>query len=290
MTRGKYFARVGFCLAVLAAAASTHAAEPVSGRLVTIGDRQIDIRCVGEGPRTAVVITGGASPATTWRRVQDSAATFTRICLYDRPGYGASTPLAAPMTFEDRAQELHKVLAIAGERGPFVLVAHSWGGFLARSFVRRYPKEIAGVVLVDAVEEGLVYDPAVVAILRQQQAGLSAAAAAARKTGSNASNAQAQVFETGALEAESYWMSSKAQQAPGGYGRLKNIPLVVMRHGRPFPQSLAPLETGWPDAQGRLAALSSRSQTIVAEKSDHMINLTEPELIVDAIRQLAAHP
>jgi pimeloyl-ACP methyl ester carboxylesterase len=51
--------------------------------------------------------------------------------------------------------ELHDALSKLGERGPFVLVGHSYGGPVIRSFAANYSRDVAGVVLVDAAHEGL---------------------------------------------------------------------------------------------------------------------------------------
>ncbi len=46
--------------------------------------------------------------------------------------------------------ELHTLLDKAGERPPYVLVGHSYGGALVRLYQFKYPADVAGVVLVDA--------------------------------------------------------------------------------------------------------------------------------------------
>jgi pimeloyl-ACP methyl ester carboxylesterase len=49
--------------------------------------------------------------------------------------------------------ELHAVLEKAGEKPPFLLVGHSYGGWLARLFAETFPADVFGVVLVDASAE-----------------------------------------------------------------------------------------------------------------------------------------
>jgi len=51
------------------------------------------------------------------------------------------------------AYELRTALLKAGEKGPYVLVGQSIGGLLIRAFASRYPKEVAGMVLVDSTHE-----------------------------------------------------------------------------------------------------------------------------------------
>ena len=80
---------------------------------------------------------------------------FTRICTYDRAGYAWSDPGPKRRTFSQLNLELRDALSKLGEPGPFVLVGHSYGGPVARNFAATYPREVAGMVLVDAAHEGL---------------------------------------------------------------------------------------------------------------------------------------
>lgn len=77
-------------------------------------------------------------------------AKTTRVCAYDRAGYGWSSPGPQPRDSQTIADELHALLTNAGLEGPYVLVGHSFGGLHARMFAARYPDETAGMVLVDA--------------------------------------------------------------------------------------------------------------------------------------------
>ena len=72
----------------------------------------------------------------------------------------------------------------------------------------------------------------------------------------------------------------------GGVGSLGDLPLAVVTHGQPFPGPFFILENGWSEGQARLAALSTNSLLIRANNSNHMIQIDEPELVVDAIRRV----
>jgi pimeloyl-ACP methyl ester carboxylesterase len=51
------------------------------------------------------------------------------------------------------AYELHSALGKLGIKPPYVLAGQSFGGLLARTFATQYPKEVAGMVLVDSTHE-----------------------------------------------------------------------------------------------------------------------------------------
>src|SRR5205823_2783612 len=85
--------------------------------------------------------------------VQQRVERFARICTYDRAGYGSSDSGPTPRTFAQLNLELHELLHAAGEKPPYILVGHSYGGAVIRNYPVRYPDDIAGMVLVESVAE-----------------------------------------------------------------------------------------------------------------------------------------
>ena len=72
------------------------------------------------------------------------------MCAYDRAGQGWSDDVASPQDGVAAAEDLHALLAAAGEEGPYVLVGHSIGGPYAMTYAARYPDQVAGMVLLDS--------------------------------------------------------------------------------------------------------------------------------------------
>src|SRR5712691_2718771 len=60
---------------------------------------------------------------------------------------GAREPLSARQI----AQDLHALLDAAGVPGPYVLVGHSFGGYVNRVFADLYRNKVVGMVLVDSL-------------------------------------------------------------------------------------------------------------------------------------------
>ncbi len=75
--------------------------------------------------------------------VQPGIAQFSRVCSYDRAGYGSSDPGPMPRTSAQIAEDLHTLLQKAGERPPYLLVGHSFGGYHVRVFYGKYPDQVA---------------------------------------------------------------------------------------------------------------------------------------------------
>jgi pimeloyl-ACP methyl ester carboxylesterase len=132
------------------------------------GGRKMYLECRGTGAPTVVVVAGAKASADDWTvsapgsiNVFSAVAEFTRICAYDRPGTpvgdapSRSDPVAQPTTAADSVADLHALLGTAGIATPVMLVAHSYGGLVARLEAMTHPGDVAGMVLVDALSEGL---------------------------------------------------------------------------------------------------------------------------------------
>ena len=121
-------------------------------QMVDVDGIQMRLDCRGSGSPTVVLESGAQSYSIHWWKVQDEVAKFTRVCSYDRPGFGWSDP--TPMNSSQQvATLLHATLEAAGERPPYLMVGHSLGGVFVRAFAAEYPDEVVGMVLVDSSHE-----------------------------------------------------------------------------------------------------------------------------------------
>src|SRR5271168_3934946 len=129
------------------------------GQLVDIGGRRINLHCTGDadGP-TVILMAGLFSWSVVWYKTQPVIAQKTRVCSFDRAGYGFSDPGPRPQILSDVVDDLHAALNAGSIPGPYVLVGHSLGGIEARLYAQRWPKEVVGMVLVDTspAGEGLI--------------------------------------------------------------------------------------------------------------------------------------
>lgn len=162
MTSGKAgFARLRTAAALLVAMAASAcgaagldavAAQP--GRVVRLdGQRGINLVCRGRGQPTVILESGFGAGADAWAKVQPQLARTTRVCAYDRAGYGFSDPGPLPRDGAAIARDLDQALQGAGIRGPFIVVGHSAGGLYGRLFAGRRLSETVGLVLADPTVE-----------------------------------------------------------------------------------------------------------------------------------------
>ena len=108
-------------------------------QLVNIGGRRINLQCAGTGGPTVILMAGIFSWSVVWYKTAPVIAQKTRVCAFDRAGYGFSDPGPQPQILSDVVDDLHAALNAGPISGPYVLVGHSLGGIEARLCAQRWP-------------------------------------------------------------------------------------------------------------------------------------------------------
>lgn len=296
---------------------------PPLGKLVDIGGYRLHIHCSGEGKPTVVIDSGLGDFSLGWSLVQPEVAKFTRVCTYDRAGYGWSDSGPKPRTSQQVVKELHTLLVNAGVEGPYVLVGHSGGGLNVRLYASQYPGEVVGMVLVDpAHEESWSRFPAQVwkvqiakwrvmkrvmkFLLLLTKLGLLRLFGRligppefVKKLPSEIQPMylaafNANYFNTFLDEFASLEESFAQVRITDTLG---DIPLIVLTGGDLLDQSRVrlpasfPMEEAkraWVELHAELANLSSRGTHIVAEECGHMMAVENPKLVINAIQQVVS--
>lgn len=122
---------------------------PPLGQWFDVAGVRIHLHESGSGSPAVVLESGISATSISWALVQPEIAKFARVCSYDRAGLGWSDAAKAPRTPSQLARELRDLLAAAQIPAPYVLVGHSFGGLVIRAFAALYPSDVAGLVLVD---------------------------------------------------------------------------------------------------------------------------------------------
>src|SRR5262249_33759810 len=135
----------GLAAATPALAASDLASFQPPGRVVLVEGRQVHIHCTGAGSPTVLLEEGLGGASLNWAWVQRDVAKASRVCSYDRPGYGWSDPADAPMDGANTSRQLYALLQAANEKGPYVAVGHSLGGAYMRFFAAEHRTDVAGL-------------------------------------------------------------------------------------------------------------------------------------------------
>ena len=114
--------------------------------IVQVGEYKMPIHCLGQGEPTIILENG--DNFVPWN--EDSLKRFKylgRVCYYRRAGFLDELPEVR--TVRDQAHDLHKLLSIVGEHGPYVLVGVSRAGLHLLLFTQEYPNEVAGLVFLE---------------------------------------------------------------------------------------------------------------------------------------------
>jgi pimeloyl-ACP methyl ester carboxylesterase len=259
---------------------------PPPGQLVDVGGYRLHINCTGTGSPTVVIEAGLGDWSTGWGYVQPEVAKTTRVCTYDRAGWGWSEPGPQPRDASQFAKELHTLLQKANIPGPYVMVGHSLGGLPVRLFVHDYPSEVAGVVLIDSMFPGqsMFATPSIVTSAIPLLARFGIARLLVKPLGlinyvppSEKAYLSKYVRPQSAqtLVDEIQGIPDSFAQA-GAVSTFGDLPLIVLTAG-------LDQQPGWQAGQAEMAKLSSNSQQLIAEKSDHIIPIHQPDAAVAAI-------
>lgn len=175
-----------------------------------------------------------------------------------------------------------------------------------RRFAAAHPDLVAGIVLVDAPDELVIFRDTITDFYRQgarfqQLLRMLARFGVVRLFGRRLPMLMLPDDETGyalcvtpshaaaaADDMRSLLNAPTDVRQPQVSGVLADRPLLLLTHGIPFPPMAAAMEEGWADSQRRLLALSSDSELIVASNSGHLIHVDEPALVINAVRRVHA--
>src|SRR5438477_3168173 len=287
-------------VSTLERSSQSSATVPASGdvsRLIDIGaGRKMYLKCSGSGSPTVILESGYRNDADIWSAelepgmspVFSQVAKFTRVCAYDRPGtfldadhLGRSTAVPMPRTARDLVSDLHALLQTARIPEPYVFAAHSFGGMFARLYASTYPNEVVGMVLIDALSEKVRSG------LTPEQWKFYVNFGFTKPTPGLEKYKEIETLDVNA----SLDQVEKAADAQP----LRPIPLFVLTQGQPFdlspwqplPTDLpAALNRAWHSGQDALATLGPNAKHIVATKSAHYIQIQEPQLVIDAIKEV----
>ena len=284
---------------------------PPPGQRIDVGGYSLHLYCLGEGSPTVILDAGGGLTSSSWAWVQPEVAQTTRVCAYDRAGWGWSDPSLVGYDALQNAAELRLLLANGGVEPPYVLVGHSLGGLYDRVYTQQYPQDVAGLVQVDAshpdawrrmgMREGANVDPQMLAI------GPLAARLGLLRLMDVASpdsemSGQLPEHDEGAMRAFlstiQFAESAQAFDAalPGileqarSITSLGDVPLVVLTTGDQEVSSPAENLT-LHEMQHELLSLSTNSVYIAEEGANHTSLIHDrghAQAVIDAIQQMIA--
>jgi pimeloyl-ACP methyl ester carboxylesterase len=260
------------------------------GRLIDVNGITMHIYCIDHGAPTVVLDAGIGRFSLEWRAVQEQVARYTRVCAYDRAGYGWSDYGGHTRTVAEIACMLHALLDAAGEHGPYLMAGHSFGGFNVRYFTERYADEVAGMVLVDASHPA-IFDQ--IPGLRQSMRHLASARRVVTSPGAvshfqekdrNAALVLMAQPKARYTQLQEYRNFETNALRVADLKRHLSIPVTVVSRGSSAPHpGFQVLEEAWARLQHDLVGLSDRGHQIIAKEGGHAVHMERPALVAYAI-------
>jgi pimeloyl-ACP methyl ester carboxylesterase len=276
-------------------------AYPPPGELIDVGGFRLHLLRSGAGSPVVVFDAGLGDSSLVWSEIQEEVARATRACAYDRAGIAWSEAGPRPRAARRAADELHALLLAAGERPPYILVAHSSGVNTARLFAQDYPDEVGGLVLIEPpiIEE---VSPTLLLVLKAARSlvGALSRVGGVRLLGrlslmkvlfGGSSPPQALAQRAGFLYSPRSVRASKdeVEALPETIRQVnesalpqawKDWPVCILsaqRGAGPTPALTAALD--------RLAQLSTKGR-VVSVKGTHFVHFEHPDLVVKTIEDV----
>ncbi|MEV4238050.1 alpha/beta hydrolase [Nocardia sp. NPDC049737] len=286
---------------------STRLAPPIGG-FQKIDGRRVFVHRSGRGGPAVVFLPGASAVGLDYFGVQQHVSQFTTAVVYDRGGTGYSDPLPLPRTAAAVATELRELLRAENISAPYVLAAHSLGGFYAHRFAQLYPRDVAGLVWMDALHrdwddfmpptaslaaaEQMAADPEQ---LRQMRPALRALRA--ELLADYPEHIRQPLIDAKASDewmrigiAERAGLTDLATELRTG-PNIPDVPVVALTvvGNDPAQQSLTSQEMN--DAKARMdaalvRAVSHGEQRILSDTLHHRLCFDRPDAVVQAIRDI----
>jgi pimeloyl-ACP methyl ester carboxylesterase len=238
------------------------------GHLVQVGTHKMFVNCVEKETEPTVILEAGTGDSSeVWNKVQEQVEKFARVCSYDRLGVGKSDKVAVPHTADELVADLHELLHAVPVPAPYVMVGHSIGGIYVRKYAALFPTEVKGLVLLDSSHEEQ--------FTRVSEISSEWAQRIASKFPTDPEGLRAQGF------------LPRNERLAWRF----NEPLIVIEH-REIPKTATSdtmakqSEAVFHVLQKDLASRSKYGQLREAKKSGHYIQRDQPELVIQAIKDV----
>jgi len=244
--------------------------------MVSVGNHSLHVVTMGHGENTVIIEAGYMGELADWRTFAASIATFSKVVIYSRAGYGKSNPSVTPNTLNDSVEDLRVLIKMIKLKGPFIMVGHSYGGLIVRTFAEIYPAQVKGLVFVEPASENYFKTLREIDPIRTE-------ASRKRMFGRLSGN---KLEEYKLMMANYYDTPLNIIEVAS----FPDVPVVVLTAAKKRnSKSLAntpEARKSWREEHSKLFSEFPQGSHIVTINSGHFIQVDEPELIVDAVKNV----
>lgn len=229
----------------------------------------------GSGDPTIVLVSGAGVGVQGWEPLYPAIEKLGTVFAWNRFGLQGSDAPAQRQTGMVVLASLRELLGYSGLKPPYVLLAHSLGGLFANLYARLYPEQVAGVLFLEATHPG---DREA---LQKHEHHLAHALGKLL--------AVPQVFFRANVQRELACVEDTTREIEAA-GAFPEIPVRVITGGlTPKSWLMSPGAVGAKRAnQQALTRLSPLGEQVIAHKSGHFPQMTEPALVLRVLEDLIA--
>jgi len=267
-------------------ASCAHAGSQSPDQMISVGNHRLQIHRAGQGVPAVVIDAGIADHLDKLTPLQDRIARVTQVITYNRAGYGQSEPGPLPRDGAREAEELKALLENASVPAPYVLVGHSLGALNMMVFASKYPKDVAGMVLLDppplSFALGKEYGD-LGAMAERMTAEWQALADSSAKSTDAQDRARAAFFRMIASEHREMGATARLVEGIATFG---DLPLIVVAAGKPnaaFGPIAEEFQKYWVEQSRTLTGKSTKGKFIFAGESSHHLYVDVPGLVEESI-------
>lgn len=238
-------------------------------KILSTSKGKLQYQVSGDGSPPIVLINGGSGPIEGWMRILPQLSELSTVFSYNRFGVAGSDKPQQPQDGLTIIETLREALTAVGLKPPFLLVGHSLGGYYTNLFARRYSNEVAGVVFIESSH------PKDITLENYQGKGI--------KTLNKMLSMFDFLYPHKKFD-EVHFVKDTVQQILTA-NEFPNIPTHVItgeKENKMIPEIVRKLRL---QHQLEFLSLSTYSKHFPAKNSGHFPQFTEPQIVVDAIRE-----
>lgn len=282
---------------------------PAKGEFVDVGDHKLHYFKTGTGSPTVIFDSGLGEGVSSWSKIQNKVSKNISAISYDRAGISWSERGEDLKSSKQITADLNELLAKSKAQKPYIVVAHSLSGLTLRSYISEHKEDILGVIFVDVSHpDQLNRFPKVAGSLLESAPpwlinfanNIGVVRLLFKQTYPNTEaddpiNIRSNALKPKSISAivdESLSFKSIANEATY-IDTFGNIPLVVITGVSPdrfkYLQNKKLEEQFsniWFELQNDLLKLSNNSTHVLATKSGHLVQMEQPEVVLEAIKQM----
>lgn len=269
------------------------------GKQIDIGLHKLNYLELGHGKPEVIFESGlDGGGFLTWSKVQPKVAKFASTLAYNRAGILWSERGNNPKTCDKMADELYFLLKKTNHKGPYILVGHSLAGYMLRSFIEKHPNEVAGIIFVDVAhpkQNNKTNLPPTSILNFLNSIGIARIISTNHQYSNTLFNEKFNIiarsfgYKSFPTVFEEYHCVEKLAAEADKINSFGNIPLYILT-GTNEKMNLENMPKKFfntkLEQQKSLLKLSTNSKQIMAKNSGHFIQFDEPDLVIEAIRQL----